>query len=1709
MSYFLSPHITRAATIICVLCLLWQSSGAFALPAVALQPTSVQTTLSITRSGTAPFDATTYTLGNAATAGTDADDTNTFVRALDSVTYRVELSVNNHDDTNLVSRITLDPDQRWSTLPTACLTSGVNPVSQIQDSVTSAAGGNRRVLVCTVASSLSQGTKMSYEAVAQVLSSVHNVTAIDQTECDSLTTILDTNQGCVSAMATAQSDHSALTTAPKIASLRTTANFAVDLALNLPGDPLHPERYTPRELVPGPTGLGLGNGFVMEYTQAANALSGSEYIDSPTKNFALTTTLTDNNPNNNGIFATNARLYTWDTAKPANQQDGCSTGGSEVTDTNLVCSQAAPGGPISVQLGSVNTRSPDVAGRIFTLTTRVWVPESDITSAPLALCAAPGDCTIQLTTHTEGIDGSDTAPPSELTSITGLLNMGGNGETTSNFANNDVVYPLKSIAIGSSFNSRIFFDGVDVPGVDTEPTGLKKASPGQQISMSIRSDFYRMDASQTATSCMKIDTSQFEVLGLSLDGDPTVSSGQFYSNFPYNHTAYTEYDSAIPQNAARGFPRLSTSQDKATDIFGSNEYRVEFGVAPVDNSFVTLRTSQCADNLDGNAGTQDWFTTPQAAPGGSQSINRIRIKYNNISTQKINNFLQKYDNASFFSRVVLIFTNFDLKVKPTATGYAIPIGMGTRNYAANFLATEYIASTGTTSNISPLITADTNNAGFGSSQVSANADRVEIIPATISATTDTVPSHVGNVAAGAVLEYTVQPLIHSGLGGSTTLTLTDTLPLDTTFVAGSFAEIATPAANGVYSFPTPAPGDTSFVVTLTGVTLNQPIRPFHFKVMVKPSAAPQILRQVVSINSTNPTINTASQVITGSSGPLLLNALPVENRFGTLTYRDPQASITTQVLAPSTYSVTKNTAKNIYEAGENLRFDVVYSRTGASTFDPGRFIDILPFNGDAYDSNETNFTPDREDILTPDIAQGSHYHDSSTDTVAGLAALPIATNGETFLYTTATANTLKNDVCHSSNLPTGFVPIFGHFCYNAYIANGNQFPDGAAAGSGATLWSTSPPSDLGTVTGVMWNTTAHPAGSAPRTVTLTLDPTANHTADVYCNSAAGRIPNISLSIISNDACARVVAGSISGSLWLDLNENSTPTNTESETPIPSAIVELWSSTNTPILDYLGNPITATTSSTGLYHFDNLPSGIYRVHTVVDSSYQQTFDLNDPTANNIITPNNSGDISLTGQLDPTETMVVAVTSASNVNFSYTIPAQIGERLFFDANNNQEYDVGDTTINGIVSVYADADQNGVPDGAVLTTGTLQLDGTYLLDHIPWTPGATTMHYLVKVNANPQYFKPNPKLSASTANDSKNPAGYPVTLSLSNKINKTANFGYVFDKGVSLKKTVYIGNDSGAGCPTATDTALVTNPQHIGSDVTWCYLVTNTGDTNLSLTSLTDPTTGATLITSSTLTGGLTILIGQSTILYYHTIHDLSVTGAATITAQPVDDTYYPLDTPPVTAQSTASFVHIFDPAIGVKTGKYLGNNEIEWKITWFNTNPIAISPAQLSDEIPINTTYTRALACTSQGSSTISGCSFEQPSATYPRGRIIGTASLAADPLATNETNTTQAVFVTFITTAEPGTTSVQNQANLTWTTAKSTTTNQQNIPQTIVTIPPAQIITPTIVVPPVISATLAKTGAALGNAQFLSIISLSILSITLFVHTRRQSKKVVR
>lgn len=103
------------------------------------------------------------------------------------------------------------------------------------------------------------------------------------------------------------------------------------------------------------------------------------------------------------------------------------------------------------------------------------------------------------------------------------------------------------------------------------------------------------------------------------------------------------------------------------------------------------------------------------------------------------------------------------------------------------------------------------------------------------------------------------------------------------------------------------------------------------------------------------------------------------------------------------------------------------------------------------------------------------------------------------------------------------------------------------------------------------------------------------------------------------------------------------------------------------------------------------------------------------------------------------------------------------------------------------------------------------------------------------------------------------------------------------VVLEKTVYMGHNAGVGCP---GSESVTGP--IGSAITYCFLVRNTGETHLGDLIIDDPALGITKAQMTRLVGNEPIgptSPNNRIVYYYQTAITTDVLNTASVTANPV--------------------------------------------------------------------------------------------------------------------------------------------------------------------------------------------------------------------------------
>lgn len=188
-----------------------------------------------------------------------------------------------------------------------------------------------------------------------------------------------------------------------------------------------------------------------------------------------------------------------------------------------------------------------------------------------------------------------------------------------------------------------------------------------------------------------------------------------------------------------------------------------------------------------------------------------------------------------------------------------------------------------------------------------------------------------------------------------------------------------------------------------------------------------------------------------------------------------------------------------------------------------------------------------------------------------------------------------------------------------------------------------------------------------------------------------------------------------------------------DTPLNGATVELFTGDG---VTSLGSVVTSTD---GLYSFEGLPEGNYIVRVTPPDGYVSTDDVattanpdnNTNNDDNGITDSIPGQVSSgTLVMTPGEfgASSTGTTTDLTVDFGFKSVYSLGNRVWFDTNNNSSQDTGEVGVNGVlVELYFDTNLNGSYDAGVDTfvgNDTTDVNGYYRFDNL--TPGS----YLVVV-------------------------------------------------------------------------------------------------------------------------------------------------------------------------------------------------------------------------------------------------------------------------------------------------------------------------------------------------------------------------------------------
>gem|GEM_PF-3369514 len=1327
----------------------------------------VNTTIELRKTGSEPFNTsdgdddctdgntfdTAKTFSDGSTindnddgTGYDGKDTcadNDVVRLGDSVTYKVEISVNDSDVDYLTSIVTLDPynqttqlpdaagtvHQEWINIPSGCEEDPllVTPISELRDTD---GDGYNETLFCNMGFAR-EGTNKVFFPAAKILGT--STDGSKATLNDSIAGASVTAEAISNTAATGNNGTSAPDTAGP-SEVLITADFRVNLTKEMvgfgidgDGNPIWP-KLDPK---PGPAGE---DGYLAKFDVKAVYQKGSMIADSPDElsdtdgdgffydaDFDVLDIFTDDNTNNDTPLSSGTLLYTWDAAQPACSFNGNNGAGATVTctQTDYPIDWSGPSfGPdgaddpnYHIDLDNIDTRDPDGDGTLFSTRIHLWIPKSDVDNHQT--CGA-GSCQFFHINEAQALDTANNttaefAPVSTEDASGNNLNNygtgsepGGIGSADQSTANSDnITNGLLQVSSPGSWTYRKTFQRTTDNSTYVPKIAEQLRAKNEELPMALIIYDYRLIDGGKSQVCDKIDTTQYEFAGV-----PAWDKWPVYANRGglvvalYYDISTGRYPRPTQNNPSM---RIWGGTEPANLLlFADAQSQTQSLYSAVSNgsgSLADLDTTTCEDDVDGDgqvnivdaAGVEsnpgnpiDWYedhTMVPAAADGTNGVTKIRFEYT-YNADWVTAEHESFGGSGH--KYVYTGQIYDLKVRADATGY------GPKMYMPNY-ADARRSETGDNDAWLPWqdnatdAVQDPNNVAFGYNIYSA--DRNILVPSGISVGKKTVPEGLKVVRGGDIVKFEIQPTVFGLWSGTETGDVIDNLPPGTNYIGGS-EEFSVDGGATWMDYTTYQASSPDVTLTSSATPGAQDPITWSFGSLEAGDQMPRI-RYSVEVDPTLTSGNFKNTVTFRARG-IAADKLTVDTDddgvgdTGNGVGDDVTATYKLTILPKFGFDVLKAVSQEVYNVNENFFFDLTYKNLGGESYTGGDFIDILPFQGDALTT----------------IGGIDSVRDPATD-FNGIYTFEGASfsNNEVFFVTDEDPATLNLDPCASSNTPAGYVPVSGDLCYQDYINNGNQLPDGVAAGTDSANWqacttggspltvSSDCPIDPIDITAVRFQPPSVPT-SGGKTVSLELKPIGNFggdpvyttdangiqivdwanspdLGDVYTNSFGGRIPEISLNVISNDVSVTPVWGSVGDYVWWDDNQDGV--QDASEDPIEGVDLQIFDDAGDPIYidpatgttvyaadkaDYeaiTGNtvePYIVTTIADGSYLFENLPAGDYTIE-ILNIPGNETYDLDDGLA----AADSIADFTLDQITDPITGNIIGVEDKDDVDFGY--------------------------------------------------------------------------------------------------------------------------------------------------------------------------------------------------------------------------------------------------------------------------------------------------------------------------------------------------------------------------------------------------------------------------------------------------------------------------
>lgn len=368
--------------------------------------------------------------------------------------------------------------------------------------------------------------------------------------------------------------------------------------------------------------------------------------------------------------------------------------------------------------------------------------------------------------------------------------------------------------------------------------------------------------------------------------------------------------------------------------------------------------------------------------------------------------------------------------------------------------------------------------------------------------------------------------------------------------------------------------------------------------------------------------------------------------------------------------------------------------------------------------------------------------------------------------------------------------------------------------------------------------------------------------------------------------------SIGDFVWLDQDGDGFQEN--GEPGVDNVTVNLWEDSNCN--DTPDSIIDTQQTNNGYYNFDNLPDGCYIIQVELPDGYSYTeYDAggnNYPEVDSDINP--ALGYTKSQHLDHGEhvtTIDAGLIQQSDCPVCINGVEQVTIKLAHRTNGGDRYETIRVRENNI-------------NGAVLYSGQLPNVGDNFT--IDVTPGSSIVITVQGNNHPHEYVKAAFDLTCGLHVGQTSGNSY-ITFKIHDLVYDNADGAACFnpEPGINIEKTVYLGHDGGASCPGSENATDFAN-----TPVTYCFEVTNTGNTYLDVDEVVDNDLGITVPVDALLAPD------ESVTVFYEGMLDSPLVNVASVEGVPTDENGDPLPgVDPVTDDDDAS-VDVLPPggAIG---------------------------------------------------------------------------------------------------------------------------------------------------------------------------------------------------